>query len=439
MKVYLLHGIGVCLVGCAISPDTKEPTEKPSEDLAETQDQKNIEICTQNLLAIGKAIEIYQKDHGDLPEWLSELHPKYLQDANLLLCPADEGSGKPIFTHNADPKMPVSYGYQFHPEYREEKAQQRKAYGDAMPLVRCRHHADQPFACLNLSFTFKVYPSSHVWEARPEEIYGSDEAAITAFENALARYPDDPSVSDLYTRIFRLYIKIGREKDVESLINRFKSVMNLEDIQSYRTLFGMLDSIERYEDLLEIFKEAEQQHPDAEPILWRIAHIHRKLGNIELADVYDRKADPKYDLWGKVVSDFSATDLDGKPISLQDYRGKVVLLGFWDTGCGFCIDEMPNLKNVYDTYKDQGFDIIGVSLDDETELRDYIQENNIQWRQICSGERGKNDPLVQQFKITGVPSQWLIDRDGKLITHKARGEKLEGLVVEALKGKTENQ
>ena len=87
MKVYLLHGIGVCLVGCAISPDTKEPTEKPSEDLAETQDQKNIEICTQNLLAIGKAIEIYQKDHGDLPEWLSELHPKYLQDANLLLCP----------------------------------------------------------------------------------------------------------------------------------------------------------------------------------------------------------------------------------------------------------------------------------------------------------------------------------------------------------------
>ncbi len=439
MKAYLLLGIGVCLVGCAISPDTEEPTEKPSENLAETQDQKNIEICTQNLEAIGKAIETYQKEHGDFPEWLSELHPKYLQDANLLLCPADEGGGKSIFTSNVDPKMPVSYGYQFHPEYREEKAQQRKVYGDAMPLVRCRHHADQPFDCLNLSFAFKVYPSSHVWEARPEEMYGSDEAAITAFENALARYPDDPIFSDLYTRLFRLYIKVGREKDADNLINRFKSVMNPEDIESYRTLFNMLDSMERYKDLLEIFKEAEQHHPDAEPILWRIAHIHRKLGNIELADVYDRKADPKYDLWGKVVSDFSATDLDGKPISLQDYRGKVVLLGFWEMGCGFCINEMPNLKNVYDTYKDQGFDIIGVSLDEETELRDYIQENNIQWRQICSGERGKNDPLVQQFEITGIPSQWLIDRDGKLITHKARGEKLEGLVVEALKGKPENR
>ena len=52
--------------------------------------------------------------------------------------------------------------------------------------------------------------------------------------------------------------------------------------------------------------------------------------------------------------DFSATDLDGNPISLQDYRGKVVLLDFWAVWCGFCINEMPNLKSVYDTYKDQG-------------------------------------------------------------------------------------
>lgn len=410
------------------------------QNSSEAQNQKNIEICTQNLLAIGKAVQAYHNDHGDFPEWLSELYPKYLQDANLLLCPADKGGGKAIAAFNADPKMSVSYGYQFHPEYREGTQKNRAVYGDVIPLARCRHHANQSFDCLNLSFAFTVYPSSHVWEYRPEEIYGSHEATITAFENVLARYPDDPRFSDFYLRLFKLYVKVEREKDVESLINRFKSVMNPEDIESYRALFSMLDSIEQYEDLLEIFKEAEQQHPDAEPILWRLAHIHRKLGNIELADVYDRKADPKYDLWGTVVSDFSATDLDGKPISLQDYRGKVVLLDFWGVWCGFCINEMPNLKKVYGTYKDQGFDIIGVSLDDEeTVLRDYIQENGIQWRQISSGERWENDPLAQQFKVTGVPEQWLIDRDGKLITHKARGEELEELVVEALKNKFEDQ
>ena len=409
-----------------------DETTKPS------QADKNIEICKQHLVEIGKAIETYKKEHGNFPEWLSELHPKYLSNASLL-CPADEGSGKPIFSHNADPKMPVSYGYQFHPEYREEKAQQREVYGDAIPLVRCRHHENQPFDCLNLSFSFKVYPSSHVWEFTPEDMYGSHEAAIAAFEEALERHPDDPRFFEIYPRLVGLYTKVGNEQSANALIARLKSHMTT-DLDSYRVLFDVLVRTERYEDLLEIFKEAEQQHPDAEPILWRLAYIHRKLGNIELADVYDRKADPKYELWGKPVTDFSATDLDGNPISLQGYRGKVVLLDFWGVWCGFCIDEMPNLKKVYATYKDQGFDIIGVSLDDEeAALRDYLKENDIQWRQICSGAVWKDDPLAQQYEITGVPAPWLIDRDGKLISHKARGEDLEPLVVEALKGKSTNQ
>ena len=411
------------------------PAEKPSEDLIMERYEKNIEICTQNLVAIGKAVEAYKKEHGDFPEWLSDLHPKHLADANTLTCPADEESGKTIFSLNTDPKMPVSYGYQFHPEYRAEKSTQREMYGDVIPLVRCRHHANEDFDCLNLSFSLKIYKSFGVWESVPEDLYGSPEAAITAFEAALARSPDDPRFFEVYPQLIRLYTKVGNEQSANVLIERLKSATT-KDLDYYRMLFGVLARAERYEEMLEIFKVAEQQHPDAEPILWRLADIYRKLGNTELADEYDRKADPKYELWGKPVPDFSATDLDGNPISLQDYRGKVVLLDFWGVWCGFCIIEMPNLKRVYATYKDQGFDIIGVSLDDEASaLRDYIKENDIQWRQICSGERWEDDPLAQQYNITGVPDQWLIDRDGKLITHKARGEKLEQLVVEALKDK----
>ena len=79
------------------------------------QHEKNIEICTQNLLAIGKAIEAHKKEHGDFPTWLSDLHPKHLTAANLFLCPSDKEGGKPIYTQNTDPGMPVSYSYELNP------------------------------------------------------------------------------------------------------------------------------------------------------------------------------------------------------------------------------------------------------------------------------------------------------------------------------------
>ena len=102
-----------------------------------------------------------------------------------------------------------------------------------------------------------------------------------------------------------------------------------------------------------------------------------------MAKEYQQKAEPELvlikdlepamKLIGKVVPDFSATDLEGNPISLEQYRGKVVLIDFWTVWCSPCIAEMPNVKKVYDTYKDKGFDIIGISLDfDGKRLRDYL-------------------------------------------------------------------
>ncbi|MDE0313967.1 MAG: TlpA disulfide reductase family protein [Candidatus Poribacteria bacterium] len=440
MKAILTVTMILSLLMASANADT--PAEKPSEDVTEAQSQKNMEICKQHFREIRKAIQAYKKDHGDFPKWLSDLHPKYLPDANLLLCPADNKGGKPIFRHNTDPKMPVSYGYRFWPEVRALKNEERLVYGDIIPLFRClHHHFNEDGECLNLSFSLKIYESRFYWRYTPEDMYGSPEAAITTFEKALARYPDDRRFFDLYPTLVTLYTKVENEKSADAMIERLKSAGMIPDDKGYRSVSEILAEAGLYEELLEIFKAAEQRQPDAEIILGKLAYIYRKLGNTELSEVYERKVDPKYKLWGKLVPDFSATDLDGKPISLKDYRGKVILLDFWAVWCGFCIDEMPNLKKVYATYKDQGFDIIGVSLDDtEKELRDYIKENNIQWRQIFDTVNAKSeDSLVRQLKITSVPSQWLIDRDGKLITHKARGEKLEQLVVDALKKKAESK
>ena len=313
-------------------------------------------------------------------------------------------------------------------------------YGDVIPLVGCRHHLyNEDRECLYLSFSLSVYESHINWHYAPEHTYGSPEAAIAAFENALAQYPDDRRFFELYPLLLALYTKVGNEQSADAMIERLKSAGMIPDDEGYYSVRSILHESGLFEEMLEIFKAAEQRQPDAEIILGRLAYIYERLGNTELAEVYNRKTDPKYKLWGKSVTDFSATDLDGKPISLQDYRGKVVLLYFWAAWCGFCIDEMPDIKRVYDTYKEQGFDIIGVSLDDtEKELRDYIKENDIQWRQIFDNARGE-DSLVRQYSIRGTPAPWLIDKDGKLISHKARGEDLERLVVEALKDKPEDR
>ena len=160
------------------TPTVAQPTNQ-TRPLTQEQ-QKNIEICRQNLLVISEAIHAYQKEYGDLPEWLSDLHPKYLPDANILICLADTGGGKAGYPLNVDPKMSVSYGYEFHPEYRTYKSRQRLVYGDDMPLVRCRHHANDDFQCLNLSLSSKIYESTDVWESALQDMYGSREAAVTA-------------------------------------------------------------------------------------------------------------------------------------------------------------------------------------------------------------------------------------------------------------------
>ena len=432
MKAIVTIGIVVSLLMSFAYADVG--TQEPAE-----QTEKNIEMCTQNLLAIGKAIEVYQKEHDDFPAWLSDLHPKHLADANMLICPSDKIGGKPVYTPSTDPEMPVSYSYEFSTKYREWKIEQRKVFGDAMPLIRCRHHANEDFVALNLSFASRVYRSPHVWENSPEAIYGSLEEAITSLAAGIHQHPTSAAgLGYVYPMLVDLYMKAERVEDAENFINRYKETLKPDSVRERFVLGDMLGVMDRDEEMLQLYTKLEELSPENRRVFSRLAAIHSKLGNTELANEYGIKADPTLALIGKSVPDFSATDLDGNPISLEQYRGKVVLLDFWAVWCGPCIAEMPNVKKVYDTYKDEGFDIIGISLDtDENRLRDYLTDNEIPWRQVFSG-KGWESPVSRQYNIRGIPAPWLIDKDGTLISHQARGETLERLVVEALKDKSTN-
>ena len=402
--------------------------------LTPEQQQKNIELCTENLIKLGKSIEAYLAVNGDYPEWLSDLyHPRYLPDPDVLICPADGMGGRAGFARNIDPKMPVSYGYQFRSEYRERIQENRNMYGDGVPLVRCRHHANPEFHCLNLSYDYQISRSWSIWEAVPEQLYDTPEEAIAAMEIGLQQQSSNERLCYyVYPALARLYLETGREDEVDGVVDLFKSSISPGYPRYYLTLARLLEMTDRDEELLQVFKELAEQNPNDRTAHRKLAEIYQKLGSTELAKEHRLKAEPVQALIGKPVPDFSATDLAGNPISLEQYQGKVVLLDFRATWSSPCLEDTPNVKKVYDAYKDKGFDIIGISLDnDEKRLRDYLKKYEIPWRQVYSGKRW-DSPIAQQYGIRNIPTGWLIDRDGTLISQQVNGPLLELLVSEAV-------
>ena len=194
----------------------------------------------------------------------------------------------------------------------------------------------------------------------------------------------------------------------------------------------MLMEVKSYEEAREVAENVLAKEPENREALSMLAEIHEALGNADLAREYQIKLDPTIAWIGKAAPEFSAKDLDGNPISLKDYRGKIVLLDFWAVWCGPCVGEMPNVKKVYEEYHDRDFDIIGISLDtSEEKLRSFIRDREIPWRQIFSG-KGWDSPVSRMYGIRAIPAPWLIDRDGRVISTRARGSRLEQLVAEAV-------
>ena len=135
---------------------------------------------------------------------------------------------------------------------------------------------------------------------------------------------------------------------------------------------------------------------------------------------------------GNKFPDFAEKDVTGKPLSIAGYKGKVVLVDFWATWCGPCIGELPNVLETYKKHHGKGFEIVGISLDqEEGKLTAFTKEKAMPWQQYFDG-KGWQNKLAQKYGITSIPATFLLNGEGKIIAKDLRGPALEAAVAEAL-------
>jgi thiol-disulfide isomerase/thioredoxin len=174
----------------------------------------------------------------------------------------------------------------------------------------------------------------------------------------------------------------------------------------------------------------------------RVAFVDHE--NTELAEFVATTIE-RYQKRARLVGhpfEVAGVTIEGQLFDWSEYEGKVVLIDFWATWCGPCLQELPNIRANYEKFREQGFEVVGVNLDDDPQdVQAFFSVQKLPWPTVLSTDpqtRGMKTPLAVESGVEFIPFIVLVGRDGKVAALNVRGEKLEPKLVELLNAPAES-
>ena len=243
--------------------------------------------------------------------------------------------------------------------------------------------------------------------------YKSETKSLVDVMNNISSKAQDAIMSGDVERAMKLE-KDYNSKEREVMLYEWDFI--IENLDSYMSAL-----------LLEVFMIENKVNKDSIIDVYESFSNRIKVSDVgkNIADLLSQFEDPIE--VGEIAPDFTAPSIDGSKITLSNELAKnnLTLLDFWAAWCRPCRVENPNLVRLYKSYNDEGFEIIGVSLDRTKEQWEQaIEDDNLLWTQV-SNLNFWNDPIARRYSIRAIPQSYLINQDGVVIGKNLKGNDLE--------------